>query len=386
MNEKQPANTLDRFRAAVMADPVAQQALAEQFDPAAFAAKALAIAAAHGIALTREALAPSLQADPLGIHRYGPPPQSGDAWPDTPWLPVELVQKGELAVDWAHFAGRKANRPFFEESLRDAVPRPFNRMFRYRTPFAAFLAPVETKPRGLIFHMSRCGSTLVAQMLGAAPGNVVLSEAAPFDQLLQFPLQPQFRAPALRAMAAALGRGHADYFLKTDAWHVLKLAEYREAFPGVPWIFLYRDPLEILVSHDRMPGRHVAPGVVPLLDGIAPDAFGMDHAAQVLARIGEAVIAGDIANGGLLVHYCELPDALFTRILPHFGIEPSAQDRALMAAASRHDAKATDRIFTPDGEEKRRKASDAVHAAIRHLAPVYAELEAIRAASLPATA
>ncbi len=55
-----------------------------------------------------------------------------------------------------------------------------------------------------------------------------------------------------------------------------------------------------------------------------------------------------------------------------------------MAKAARRHAKATDRAFSPDAAAKQSQASDAVRAAARHLAPVYAELEAIRAASRPA--
>jgi hypothetical protein len=36
-------------------------------------------------------------------------------------------------------------------------------------------------PDGFVFHMSRCGSTLVAQMLAVVPDHVVVSEAEPLD-------------------------------------------------------------------------------------------------------------------------------------------------------------------------------------------------------------
>src|SRR6266542_3419017 len=40
-------------------------------------------------------------------------------------------------------------------------------------------------PSGFIFHMSRCGSTLISQMLAALPQNIVISEAGPIDSLLR---------------------------------------------------------------------------------------------------------------------------------------------------------------------------------------------------------
>src|SRR5690606_11198977 len=87
----------------------------------------------------------------LPPHRTAPQVMRG--WPGAAWLPVAL---GEAGVDWAHFAGAKPDLPFFEDSVRAAMPRPFNRLFRVRTPLDAFLARAPAPlpmPSGLIFHM-----------------------------------------------------------------------------------------------------------------------------------------------------------------------------------------------------------------------------------------
>lgn len=381
MNATVPRTGLDRFRAAVLRDPAIQQALAEHYDPAEFATLALDYAAHRGLALTRD----DLRA-PQG-HAWIPAPQRVaplrlQAWPDTPWLPVALSVDDGIAVDWAHFAGIKPAHPFFQESAMIVGSRPFNRLFRPSTALDAFVAGAGDcpAPRGVIFHMSRCGSTLVSQMLGAASDTVVLSEPPAVDTLLQLPLDPPLHVAALRAMGAALGRGHAHAVIKTDAWHTLAMPLLLgQAFPEVPWIFLYRDPVEVLVSHERMSGRQVVPGVVPALDHVRAGTHGADHAARSLAAICEAVLAYGVARGGLLVHYDELPDAVFTRILPHFGIDPSPDDRARIAAAALRDAKSPHAAFSADGEGKRREASAQVHAAAeQHLAPVYAALQAAR--------
>ena len=51
-----------------------------------------------------------------------------------------------------------------------------------------------------------------------------------------------------------------DYFVKFDSWNTLDLALIRRAFPDVPWIFLYRDPVEVIVSHMRQRGSQMIPG------------------------------------------------------------------------------------------------------------------------------
>ncbi len=118
--------------------------------------------------------------------------------------------------------------------------------------------------------MSRCGSTLAAANAGGlVDGNIVLSEADPIDAVLRAPLHHSHvtdvdRRAWLQAIVSALGqRRHADeahLFIKFESWSVLELALIREAFPDVPWVFLYRDPVEVLVSQLRLRGRTMSPG------------------------------------------------------------------------------------------------------------------------------
>jgi len=83
----------------------------------------------------------------------------------------------------------------------------------------------------------------------------------------------------------------------------------------------------------------------------------------------------------LLVNYRELPEALFTAILPHFGVACDETDRAAMTEATRYDAKTPSMTFAPDSEAKQRGASGATRAAAeRWLRDPYSRLEALRAA------
>lgn len=385
---------LDRFRAAVMADPAAQQALAELRDPVAFEALAVEWANARGIPLAQSDLIAASKPDPLGIHGLAPAPQSGTAWPPRQWLPSRCALEAGFAVDWYHYAGESLNEPFFADSRGRTGMRPFNQLFRYRTQFGDFVQAERegaVPPSGFIFHMSRCGSTLASQMLAALPGTISLSEPDPLDMAVQLPLiaqgvPPELHVEAIRAMVAALGRDRSGdttrYFIKLDSWHTLALPAFRRAFPDVPWIFLYREPVEVLVSQERMRGAQTAPGVLP------PHIFGfteaemslpdVDYIARVLARTCAAVVDQWGLGGGLVVDYRELPQAMFTRVLPHFGIEPTEAERAAMDAASGRDAKAPDTSFKADSAKKREDASPATRAAAeKHMAEIHARLQAL---------
>jgi hypothetical protein len=317
--------------------------------------------------------------------------------PPDGWLPVRASwQAGELYAHWAHFGVRRLREPFFEGDVRGSFREPFNRLFAYVTPvekLSAWLAErPHLKPSGFIFHMSRCGSTLISQMLAAVDSNIVVSEASPIDSVVQArhwrpDLEAERQARWLAAMIGALGqkRGGDErhYFIKLDCWHTLALPLFRRAFPDVPWIFLYRDPIEVMVSQLHMPGTQMVPkGTGPSFYGIER-AYGPgtteDYYAQVLAGICEAVVAHHGEGGGLLVNYRQLPDALFTAILPHFDVAYGDADRAVMAAAAHFDAKNPGLAFAPDGEAKRQAASEAARAATeRWLDDVYGRLEKIR--------
>jgi hypothetical protein len=378
-------NALDRLRAAILGDAAWQAALDAHDDADAFAAHALSLAAAHGIPLTREALMPALRDDPLGLARWSdmalrtePPPQG--------WLPIEIIpMPGALCIEWAYFGARPLRAPFFEGDARRALRRPLGRLIRYRTRLADLPQGAERlgslPPSGFIFHMSRCGSTLATQMLAADPRTVVVSEARPLDAVVQMGHAAPPRL--LTAMVGALGRKRDDgqnrAIVKLDSWHTLALPLFRRVFPAVPWVFLYREPAEVLASQMLQRGIQTTPEhFPPAMFGLESGLPGEIHCARVLARTCEAVLEPFAQGGGLLVNYRDLPQALWSHILPHFGMAAGADDRARMEAAARNDAKAPDKVFGGDDGERRRLTETVRATAEREIGGVYARLEALR--------
>ena len=380
-----PADPLDRLRAAILADRALQDRLAAITDRETFIAEARAAAERLGMGITRDAIMAAIRPDPLGIARWDGTPAQHAPWPNPGWRPGGIgAAGGELVLDWTHFGGAPLAAPFFEDDLRRARARPFNSLIRYRTPLAALAerAPERlTVPDGLIFHMSRCGSTLVARLLAALDDTIVVSEAPPLDQVAQLahtrPDVPlNVRVGLLRAMAGALAGSPASegrrYFVKLDSWHTLALPLFRAAFPDTPWLFLHRDPVEVLVSHMRMRGVQTVPGAMPPgFYGFAEDpAMPIEeHCARVLARVCGAVLDQEAPGGGLIVDYADLPDAIESRILPHFGVVPDPAERTRFAEVGSRSAKAPAQSFAPDGAGKREEASAAIReAAARFLA------------------
>jgi hypothetical protein len=387
---------IDQFRTLVAADTALQDQLAPLYVPERFNAAAIAVGAAHGIALDAEMLHEALKPDPLGLTRWAGGSVSVDGYPTRQWLPTAIVPTPQgAAVSWAHFAGEALRDSFFETSARRAGSLPINRLLRERSTLQSLIdAPVPDDalmPDGFIFHMSRCGSTLAAQMIAALPGAIVPSEAAPIDGAIQLDhqipgLPLDIHARVLRAVVAALGRNRSGdarrYIIKLDAWHMMALPLFRAAFPDTPWVFMYRDPVEVMVSQKRQAGVMAVPGEMPPatigIDGTGEDSI-LAYGANVLGRICQAAVAGMASSGGMLINYSEMPNAVPERMLGHFGIVADETDRAAMHAATRLDVKSRDKSFTPDGATKRAEATPEIRAVVeRYLAAPYAALEALR--------
>lgn len=391
MPSPSPSSELDRFRALILSDARLQHDLQAHDDLAAFGARAADLAVEHGIALTADAMQSGMRGDPIGLSRWSAIPLCA-APPEKDWLPINLASfDGQLCIDWAYFGARQLAELFFEDSVRAAMMHPLNQLVKCRTRLSDLPAWVKQnpglEPSGFIFHMSRCGSTLVSQMLASDPRNDVISEASPIDAALQIDQAVGgAQGTILAAMIGAFGRkrdaSERRHFIKLDSWHARALPLFRKAFPNVPWVFLYREPSEVLASQTMQPGMHVVPNLVP------PALFGLDvedqfplerHCAAVVGKICEAVLKPYSEGGGLLVNYCELPQALWTRILPHFGIACSDAEREIMAAAATYDAKTPGVIFSPDASNERRNARLLMQPlAEQYLGEVYRRLEYLR--------
>jgi hypothetical protein len=382
---------LAELRSALLVDLSAQDRLAAIEDRHAAIANLVSYAANIGLTLDPTALGHELRHDPVGIDRFMPWPVTGQQRISPQWLPVGLSNDGvQMTVEWAHFAGEQLTRSFFEGHMRVARNRPISQLFGWRTPLGAMLSdPDLADPPeldGIVFHMSRCGSTLVARQLGQLPDAVVLSEPAPVDDLIQFcASQPELpletKVALLRAMVFALTperSGPVRYrFLKADGWHAGSIPLFRAAFPRTPFVFLYRDPVEVMLSQRAEPGWLTVPGTVPRFLGIADDDAipGVDFSAKVIGTICAAAADHAAELAGPYINYAELPLAITSRILPHFGIEPDAATLERITQISRIDSKRPTETFDRTTRESASDATPEILVAVeRHLAEPLARI------------
>jgi hypothetical protein len=311
------------------------------------------------------------------------------------WLPIRVYwQHTRPMVDWGYLGDLQFTDPFFDQTVNRALSHPANLLFRHQTTLEVLEEQARTtpglKPSGFIFHMSRCGSTLVSQMLAALPSNLVISEPRPIDAVLR----SHFRDPRiteeqrvqwLQWLVSALGQRRRPeqqyFFIKFDCWHTLFLPLIRRAFPEVPWVFIYRQPLEVMMSQQTQRGAQMIPGVLePGLFGwnlSEVSQMGLDeYGARTLAKICQAVLDENRNGTGGLLNYRQLPSAVWAELLQRWGIQCTAAEVEQMAQASRFNAKNPVSLFEDDTAAKNQKATDDLRAlAAQWLDGVYQGLE-----------
>jgi hypothetical protein len=232
-----------------------------------------------------------------------------------------------------------------------------------------------TQPAGVIFHVARCGSTLISQLLKTLDNLVVYSEPLPFNELLLPPHKVPRRelVAALRSLGDSFAR-HAGrpYVLKFSSWNTLFCGLLTEAFPGSPWILSLRDPIEVGVSLLQHPAgwmrandeasrqlvRHVDPGAAAR----SPEEF----VAWLYGAFCAAACHLD-AGRGRLVRHDALPAAAWEVVAPHFSQSVDDVQRERMVQAARINAKApvgTNALYASDVAKKQAAASAALRDAI----------------------
>lgn len=312
----------------------------------------------------------------------------------TGWTPISVSSgDGDPVISWCWSGDARFDPPFWTDTANRLMRDPFRLLFQH----TGGLDDLERQARdrsaipmsGFVYHLSRCGSTLVANALASVPGVSALSEPAPLDQLLRLLVDRPAHEQALAArwMLNALSPVGDDpderLVVKLDSWHIHLFPVLRQAFPDVPWIFLARDPVEVMSSHETQRGAAMIPGALPSeLLGVGADAPSLDeHGAAVLAATLRSALRYE-ADGGLFIDYTELPGAITTRIQPHFGLAVVEPDPTVLARNAKNPVLA----FTPDGPEKQAAVNPALRETTERLAgEAHSAFEASRLRQLSKT-
>ncbi|TVS16791.1 MAG: hypothetical protein EA417_09075 [Gammaproteobacteria bacterium] len=231
---------------------------------------------------------------------------------------------------------------------------------------------------GLIFHVSRCGSTLFSKALARSDRNLMITQGGPLQDGFWAALSSHWRYPPdpsprnltmLRNLVALMARRRRpEYercFVKMISWNTVYLEFFRAAFPDTPALYIYRDPTEVIATIlEETTAALRAKGSLQatVMSGL-PEADTVDMApeaylAHCYAHYFDTVL-GYEGDGLSLVNYSDLRmSEAFSRIVEQgFGLDVDAAELAQMQDQYRYyskdDSNRTPYRGEPEGLETR---------------------------------
>jgi len=315
------------------------------------------------------------------------------------WIPISLDNDfGGATMCRLNFAAHAANPakvPMFKDLVR--VSDCSGRNTKH-VPWSVIerIAAATKEPNGFVFHESRVGSTLVADMLASDASNMVFSESKPPPLIASHcnGCSEEKKVALLRTTIRAMGNSarHKRLFFKFQSSNSPNIRLFLKAFPNTPWIYLYRDPVEVLASQFKQGGSP------PCSRGNSPQAIKELFPGENLGRVsnikycaGRLGMFGDRAlealqmpsGGGVVVNYKLLPSFITDTIIVkhfHYGqFLPSVPMQMLEIAKvySKSRNTAHPKGWVEDTEHKQNTATDEMKAlAQQYMIKSYTRLEA----------
>lgn len=229
------------------------------------------------------------------------------------------------------------------------------------------------QPSAMVFHIARCGSTLLAKALARVDSHVVVNQGLPLQRGFWARLTDGFHRPleptpdnlrAFRNLVLAMTRRRSPAqqtaFVKFVSWNSIYIDFVRQAFPDVPCLFLYRNPAEVIASIVKSPTPASLAKGSPQAQQIAgpgkPSTRAMsdvEYLAHSCANYFETALA-NVPHGLRVLNYRSISPENFPAILAHgFRLSLSAADLATASEQFRFHSK-------DDGDARQFQSDEAV--------------------------
>jgi len=349
----------------------------------------------------------------LGLKQYRA--QMPD-WDQEHWTPISILSYGDdpkytmCKLNFESYAMAGPHKlPMFKDLVASSQCKGQNsktmRLSEIKTETSSEESTGVSKspmipPSGFVFHESRVGSTLVANLLGSDPFNMVFSESAPPASVLLYcqGCSKEKKVSLFRDTVLAMGRSpvHKHVFFKFQSITSQHMKIALEAFPETPWVFVYRDPVQTMMSHlipssgtSAKSAKCVAQSrgssnkkILAAFDRAGTSSFHAPIEAMCAAHLNmlcESALdayeefghyEGDPdRHRGLLLDYKMLPGAVPNLLLPHFGLPPAPpallksmtkESVQYSKSSLRNIKRGKSGVFSGDSEDKEKRATTAI--------------------------
>lgn len=278
------------------------------------------------------------------------------------WLPYRYHAKTR-SISWCLPQGN-AIEPFHDQYVERCRRTLLNQIITPKTSLEPLLRDqVITNlipPAGFIFHLSRCGSTLVSGCLAELNNTCVLSESPLLTEcMLDDSLDENAKQrllPQLIHLQGSTAPERYNIIIKWNAWDIFYWPLIRALYPQVPVLFLVRNPIEILASHQHSAGRHMAGDkTLMVIEQIrnaqkAESLFGFrEKLLQLLLR--EMKKYSDHCDV-MIMDYAHLAPGNMLDIVEHFNLGVDSGTRTSINVRMNFHSKFPDQIFLADSQNK----------------------------------
>jgi len=335
---------------------------------------------------------------------------------------IEKVRFSLCRIAFGAYSRHPEKMPFFGDVIdASACDEPGNRWELSYKDAQIYLEDATTASLGgFVHHEARVGSTLVANILASIEQHIVYSEAGALASAMHWcktKCSLEERAQLLQMVVKLMSVSdfHQRVFYKTMPPHIIESELYRVAFPDIPYIFLYREPVEVMMSQLHAPkdaeknriyaakeiaspksmlgkmSRNMRPseviknfnelgkkfgfGLAPCIrrldevDAVvfgepssAPEYVGHEEycAATLFVLCQAAADAIKIDSNGMAVHYSEdLGTRFIESVLPNFfkvSLTPEKQEKAMEVTQAYSKSRRPHEEYQDDVEAKHEKA------------------------------
>ena len=304
------------------------------------------------------------------------------------FIPFDLLNHNGVAkLYWFSADGFRMREPFYDNDIRRHLNTEGVRIRESEMRELLQFAGNENRsiPKLLIFHMSRCGSTILTNMFRSDNRNVCVSEPEILDKIADFDTddtKPYISDLMYGAMSALAQNdwGAKNLIIKFPSYSVISLKWFVSLFPRVPRIFVYRDPVEVLISNLKQPWQEwIYDKRLTKLDEatMLQSASVAENCARALANKCWSYLAYH-DRYSLVVNYEQINKQGFKKILDFVGMDYSDSEFTSMLGAMKTNAK-TGNEFVRDSSQKQNEASDFIRSiADKILYPAYNKLESCK--------
>ncbi len=313
------------------------------------------------------------------------------------WFPCEYQVKDQT-IRWCLLPEKMVHRPFFDDAVSVVNRRNLvNSVLQPKTSLHdlvnSSLPITQRNPNGFIFHLSRCGSTLISNAFAASGDCGVISESSVLREiLLDDRLDTDIQINALQKLITLQSRCYGEeghLVIKLNAWDIKFFSLIKKAYPEVPVTFIIREPETILLSHNRSSGIHMVPNnsrVSALFSGVTETDLHRYRISVLEILMGQMLDALKQSHDSkvMVIDYSQITSDKIKQLATHFNMPMNDEQLESVRQDMKRYSKEPDRSYQGD-HYSQQLTVDTKQQIENCLTPLYKETLAIISALFSAT-